>query len=305
MAESSPLPWFPIYRRAWMESPAIAAMLPEQEGAYFRLLVIAWDNGDAEPSLPVGDTELATMSKLGARWKKLGASVRAMFVERDGRLYNTKLSEVWVEQSAKHAKASEKARVAANARALKKRLEDAASNASSNASGSAPSSASGTQNLEAVVSALNSAERQQPPSVAPAPEGARSIGASNGDYFASPSVREELKRRGFRPNGDDPSRSPTPLADAEADDRSRSDSYRAELSNKSSAWLVDHRDDAKAIGLDCRADLKLPLEGHVSPIQADSLRAAVVEVIRRREGWPTERSWDGTPFPEPTPGVTA
>ena len=96
------LHWFPAYVGEWLGSRAISMMLPEQEGAYWRLLNLAWGNGESEPSLPSDDEALARMSRLGARWKRLGGLVRAQFQERDGKLYNAKLSEVWREAQAKH-----------------------------------------------------------------------------------------------------------------------------------------------------------------------------------------------------------
>lgn len=127
MAELSDLKWFPVYIADWLSSSAVSSMLPEQEGAFFRLLLIAWGNGDKEPSLPIDDESLARTSRLGRRWAKLGAVVRSQFIERDGRLYNVKLSAVWEEQQAKHAAAVKKARHAANARHGKSSSEHAPS----------------------------------------------------------------------------------------------------------------------------------------------------------------------------------
>lgn len=102
MSPPTNLYWFPAYVDKWLSSPAIGMMLPEQEGAYWRLLLNCWGDGSAEPSLPVDDAKLAQMSRLGRRWVKLGGLVREQFDERDGRLYNAKLSEVWHEQQLKH-----------------------------------------------------------------------------------------------------------------------------------------------------------------------------------------------------------
>ena len=109
--------WFPAYPSDWLGSPAISMMLPEQEGAYWRLLNLAWGNGDAEPSLPNDPAALAQMSRLGRRWKKLGPIIRAQFVEREGRLYNHKMSEVWRDQQDKHDRAVAKASLGGKARA--------------------------------------------------------------------------------------------------------------------------------------------------------------------------------------------
>lgn len=97
------LHYFSFYAPDWLSSPSILAMLPEQEGAFIRLLATAWGNGDAEPSLPDDNRALASMSRLGAKWKKLGPAIRAQFTERDGKLYNAKLSEVWHKGQKAHA----------------------------------------------------------------------------------------------------------------------------------------------------------------------------------------------------------
>lgn len=111
------LHWFPQYAERWLSSKAINQMLPEQEGAYFRLLNIMWLGAKAgEPSLPAEDDALAVMSRLGKRWKKLGPLIRRQFVERDGVLYNEVLSEVWRDQTARHARAVERARKGGKAR---------------------------------------------------------------------------------------------------------------------------------------------------------------------------------------------
>ncbi|HLJ20061.1 MAG TPA: DUF1376 domain-containing protein, partial [Stellaceae bacterium] len=114
------LHWFPLYASDWLTSAAISAMLPEQEGAYLRLLIQAWGDGSEEPSLENDDRKLAAWSRLGRRWRALGAAVRAQFVEREGRLYNPKLSAVWREQQDKHHAAVAKATKAVRAREAKR-----------------------------------------------------------------------------------------------------------------------------------------------------------------------------------------
>lgn len=110
------LHWFPAYVDKWLSSAAVAMMLPEQEGAYWHLLTVMWGKGKVEPSLPDDDAALAQMSRLGKRWKKLGPLVRAQFQSRDGRLYNAKLSEVWLEQTRKHDSAAARGAAGGNAR---------------------------------------------------------------------------------------------------------------------------------------------------------------------------------------------
>lgn len=120
------LHWFPMLTDKWLSSPAISRMLPEQEGAYLRLLIVAWGDGGQEPSLPADAGELAVASRLGSRWRKLGPLVREQFKERDGRLFNTKLSKVWREQQQKHAVA-----VVKGGKGGKKKAENAKLRASS------------------------------------------------------------------------------------------------------------------------------------------------------------------------------
>lgn len=114
------LHWFPVFVADWLTSDEITLMLPEQEGAFFRLLLRAWGKGVAEPSIPSDDASLATLSRLGKRWGKLGPLIRAQFEERDGRLYNAKLSEVWNEQQTKHGQAVVRGQNSAKARADKR-----------------------------------------------------------------------------------------------------------------------------------------------------------------------------------------
>jgi uncharacterized protein YdaU (DUF1376 family) len=106
------LHWFPLYFEDWLTSRSITAMLPEQEGAYIRLLMVAWGDGSHEPWLEANDAKLAAWSRLGSRWRKLGSAIVAEFTERDGKLYNERLSAIWQEQQEKHASAVVKAKKA-------------------------------------------------------------------------------------------------------------------------------------------------------------------------------------------------
>jgi uncharacterized protein YdaU (DUF1376 family) len=116
------LPWFPMYARDWLSGEGTSMMLPEQEGAFIRLLCVAWGDGSNEPSLPDDDRALAQISRLAARWKRLGGSVRAQFTPREGRLYNDKLSTVWVDQVRAYDAAIAKASAGGRARAANRRI---------------------------------------------------------------------------------------------------------------------------------------------------------------------------------------
>ena len=304
----SPLPWFPMYVASWLSSTAIAAMLPEQIGGYIMLLCVAWNDGTTEPSLPDDPVQLAQLSRLGARWKKLGPLVREQFEARDGRLYNAKLSAVYAEQRAKHDAASEKASRAALARQNRRRSENASGTAPgdspSTAPGSAPSTPPSTppstQKLDGTASppTPNGVEGEKH---VPAPDGARGSegaappGANGGDYLQRASTRDELARRGFRPDERLPG--PAPVASIETDAQERLTQYEALLADAANDWMAAHPADAKAIGATHRRALGLPESGDVPLPKLTTLRALVVEDIRRRQGWPTDREWDGiTPF---------
>lgn len=87
-------PYMPVYWKDWLTGQATTAMTVEQEGAFFRLLLHAWE---ATPpcTLPNDPTILAGLSKLGRRWKSAGTFVMAQFeVTEDGRLRNRKQWEV-------------------------------------------------------------------------------------------------------------------------------------------------------------------------------------------------------------------
>jgi uncharacterized protein YdaU (DUF1376 family) len=298
MSDPKPLQWFPVYRADWMNSSAVAAMLPEQEGAFWRLLVTSWGDGDSEPSLPADDAQLAVLSKLGARWKKLGAPVRAMFVVRDLRLYNTKLSEVWREQSAKHTAASEKASKAALARADKRRSETASGASPSTARSSAPgtrqASSLSREKLEGTApdSTPKGVESQEhvPPVDALAPAGAapRAAGAGSGDYLDSPGAQEEFLRRGLR-RDTDASRPPLAL-DGEADNARRNE-HSSRVRARAEQWIAKHPDELPALEAEVRSFLGFRVSGELTPAMQRIQHEQVVEVIRTRRGWPTYDEW--------------
>jgi hypothetical protein len=313
------LPWFPVYRDDWIGSPTVAAMLPEQEGALWRLLLTSWGDGSAEPSLPIDDQQLATLSKLGPRWKKLGGLVRAQFEERAGRLYNAKLSAVWGEQTAKHTKASDKARTAALAKAEKRRLEDAQRNTqgttprsasspapsrtSSTPSGAAPS----TQNLESTAlgstpHGVESQEQVPAPGGALAPAGAapRATGATNGNgKRPGPSrvtdVVAQLADAGVEAFGE-PERELFPLTMPQIEERRKllEDAYWAQLRERADTWLAKHPEQATELERQERAHLGFPQTGTLKPWQERSLREALLEAYRilpRTHPIPSCRTW--------------
>ena len=56
-------PAFQVYPGEWLSSQDIMLMTPSQEGAYIRLLFIAWLSDDC--GLPDDDEQLASLSRLG------------------------------------------------------------------------------------------------------------------------------------------------------------------------------------------------------------------------------------------------
>lgn len=114
------LHYFPLFASDWLSSEAITLMKPEQEGAFIRLLIVAWNSSELPCSLPNDEVTLAHLSRLGKRWKKLGPLVRAQFVEVEGdptRLRNPKLWDVYVTSIAKHEKAVARGRAGGKAKA--------------------------------------------------------------------------------------------------------------------------------------------------------------------------------------------
>lgn len=111
-------PSFQFYPDAWLSSADIMLMTPAEEGAYVRLLCIAWM--DADCSLPADSRVLASLSRLGDEWEgESGEKIRAKFVERDGRLYNERLLEERRKQREWSQKSSKGGLKSATSRAAK------------------------------------------------------------------------------------------------------------------------------------------------------------------------------------------
>jgi uncharacterized protein YdaU (DUF1376 family) len=114
------LPWFPFYARDWLLSRTVRLLTYEQKGVYIDLLANAWDwGGDGEPCLPNDPRALAQLLGLQypQRWRKVAQPlIDQCFVEREGRLYNDKLSHVWEVQTAKRAIAAMAGRASAEKR---------------------------------------------------------------------------------------------------------------------------------------------------------------------------------------------
>lgn len=82
-------PAFQFYPNDWLSSPRIMLMTPAEEGAYIRLLCICWMKGH----LPDDDNLLAQLSRLNKGWFDSSDKIRSCFTNRNGKLYNERLSK--------------------------------------------------------------------------------------------------------------------------------------------------------------------------------------------------------------------
>ena len=89
-------PWFPCYVSDWLSSSRIAAMTAAEEGAYHRLLCLAWSDKDC--SLPADKTSLLAMSKLGSDQNGALETVLSCFEPHPTikkRIHNQRLTQEW------------------------------------------------------------------------------------------------------------------------------------------------------------------------------------------------------------------
>ena len=86
-------PWFPCYVSDWLGSTRIAAMTAAQEGAYHRLLCLAWS--DKECSLPSDRDALASMSKLPVEQLDTVLACFEPHPTIKKRIHNARLTEEW------------------------------------------------------------------------------------------------------------------------------------------------------------------------------------------------------------------
>jgi uncharacterized protein YdaU (DUF1376 family) len=268
------LHWFPFDVAEWLSSPAVSMMLPEQEGAYLRLLLASWGKGDVEPSLPTDQAQLAQLSRLGARWRKLGHLVIEQFEERNGRLVNAKLAAVWWAQQEKHAIAVKKASAGGKAKAAKRR---ATSTASSSASSTPQevlelcSSGAEIRELEGAVEASLLPERgllpAPPPAGGLAPVGAAppaTGGTTNGDR-PSPRAASGIAwppLAGRAPGAVVPGAEV--LSEQERIQRAE-DEYFARLRERADRWLALNPDRATELEAEERAALGFRTSGELTP----------------------------------------
>lgn len=264
------LHWFPTYVADWLSSSAVSQMLPEQEGAYWHLLLLAWGDGTEPPTLPSDDKALAAMSRLGARWRKLGPLIRSQFDEINGRLVNAKQMAVWTEQQGRYERLASAGKRGGEAKASKRRgSSEASSMASSDAVAAKLAIAKQSELEEAVESPL------QGSLPASAPGGALGIGAPRAPARPADGTTG-------------PWRDPTPR-DPDADRLAAE--YFARLNQRVDAWAADNPDDALEVERVLRTEMGLPRNRDLSEMQRRALRERFLVEVREQRGWPGPDEW--------------
>src|SRR5262245_8250702 len=110
-------PDWPFLPTDWLSSTNVSGMTLAEQGGYFRLLCHGWSDPDC--CLPDDDATLATLSGLGAQWKRSAGKIRACFEPdktRPGFIFNPRQRRTRKEQAARITKASDQRAAAARAR---------------------------------------------------------------------------------------------------------------------------------------------------------------------------------------------
>ena len=264
------LGWFPMYVDRWINSAEISAMLPEQEGAYLRLLLIAWGDGTKPPRLDDDDRKLAVQSRLGSRWKKLGGAIREQFEAREGSLYNAKQTEVWLEQQERHAATVARASAGGRANAEKRKR-----------SGSSTGSATSTSQ-----EALKRTDKEVEEAVEASP---------NGLALPASAPMAALAREAARataPLGDGNSR-PWVASDPPADPAvtALEAEYFQRLEARTDQWAADNPDEAMELEKQTRTEMGLPHNRDLTDFQRRSLREQFLTRVRELKKWPASDEW--------------
>ncbi len=264
------LHWFPFFPQQYLSSPAVMAMLPEQQGAYWKLLALSWGNGDECPSLPADDATLAALSGLQKRWKALGPLVRAQFEEVNGRLWNERLSAVWQEQQSKHERASQRGKTGGRAKAAKGKHSSSTSTVQ--AENSQSTSVDSGKHIEVE---LEEAVRSEPltGSVLPASPPA----ALAADMPRAPADGTTLPWRNTGPA-------------VEAETARLEAEYFRRLSDRADVWIAENPDDAAELERTTRVDLGLH-NAELTDFQRRAVRESMLVTIREARGWPSSEVW--------------
>jgi uncharacterized protein YdaU (DUF1376 family) len=86
---------FNFYPNNWLASARITTMLPEQEGAYIRLLAYQWNSEDQ--TVPASDEDLSALTRLNGRWATCGAKIKACFDPVPGAPGKLRNERLWAE----------------------------------------------------------------------------------------------------------------------------------------------------------------------------------------------------------------
>lgn len=109
MGMGTDYPFFGLWVRDFLTDPRVDAMTAEELGAFFRLLLMAWQE-DPAATLPPDEGLLARWARLDtARWSACRERILSLFAKsRDGRLVQNRLRKEYervVERSAKRSHA--------------------------------------------------------------------------------------------------------------------------------------------------------------------------------------------------------
>jgi uncharacterized protein YdaU (DUF1376 family) len=203
------LPAFQFYPQDWLSSASISLMTPAEEGAYIRLLALAWLEPDC--GLPDDDAVLARLSRLKGAWARgSGAKLRGQFRAEGGRLFNERLLRArddWLDYAAERAEAGrrgglERVRRAAEHQASGEECEAQLKLSSSSAQAQLKLSSSSAQaQLKPSASAVASATEENSP---PTPSLVENKPPPGDDAAASFEVfRREAEAAGMSGSGPD------------------------------------------------------------------------------------------------------
>lgn len=113
-------PAFQFYPKEFLTDGNVAGMSLQERGAYITLICICWQEG----SLPASADRLANMVSTPLKaFQKFWPSVRACFIERDGRLFHKRLDLERTKQEVYRRRQSDKGAASAAARAAKHATE--------------------------------------------------------------------------------------------------------------------------------------------------------------------------------------
>jgi uncharacterized protein YdaU (DUF1376 family) len=108
-------PWFPFWTKEWLTDERVLAVSPEVRGALITLRAWAWLS-TPPCTLPADELQLARLSGLGRRWRRLRETVLQFFIMRENRWVDPMLQVLHDEMVTAHAKRSAASRTAATAR---------------------------------------------------------------------------------------------------------------------------------------------------------------------------------------------